>query len=250
MEFFIITGTSKGLGEALAKRLISPENQLVCISRAKNTDLINLAESKNCILDYYEFDLTKIDEIKNLMTKIFSKIDKNNIEKITLINNAGTVTPIKPMGRSDDSEISKNIILNLISPIIMINNFIKLTREINVKKNIVNISSGAAEKPVYGWSPYCSSKAGVNLLTKTTAMELENTEYSVFSFSPGVLDTSMQKIIRSSSEEDFVELNRFISLKEKGKLLKPSFVAEKLINLLSTDKLKNGGIYHMQEFMS
>jgi len=250
MNFFIITGTSKGLGEAIAKKLVSPENRLACISRTKNLDLIDLAEHKNCVLDYFEFDLTKTDEIRSLINEIVEKIDKNQVEKITLINNAGTVEPIKPMGRSDDSDIQRNITLNLISPTIMINNFIKHTKDIPVKKDIINISSGAAKRAVYGWAPYCSSKAGINLLTETSALELEDTEYSVYSFSPGVVDTSMQKRIRNSSEEDFVELNRFIGLKEEGKLLKPSYVAEKLIELLENNELKNGGIYHMHEFVN
>lgn len=249
MNLFIITGTSKGLGEAIAKKLISPENRLACISRNKNLDLIDLAEHKNCVLDYYEFDLTETNEIKSLLKKILDKIDQSKIEKITLINNAGTVEPIKPMGRSDDLDIQKNITLNLISPTIMINNFIKLTNSIPVKKDILNISSGAAKRAVYGWAPYCSSKAGINLLTETAALELQDTEYSVYSFSPGVVDTSMQKRIRSSSEEDFVELNRFINLKEQGKLLKPSFVAEQIIDLLDSNELKNGGVYHMKEFI-
>ncbi len=249
MNFFIITGTSKGLGEAIAKKLVSPENQLACISRSKNLDLMDLAEHKNCVLDYYEFDLTETSNIKGLMNDIVSKIDKNKVNKITLINNAGTVEPIKPMGRSDDSDIQTNITLNLISPSILINNFIKYTKDIPVKKDIFNISSGAATRAVYGWAPYCSSKAGINLLTQTIALEMEETEYSVYSFSPGVVDTSMQKRIRSSSEEDFVELNRFIGLKEEGKLLKPSLVAEKIIELLENNELKNGGIYHMKEFI-
>jgi len=249
MNFFIITGTSKGLGEAIAKKLVSPENQLACISRSKNLDLMDLAEHKNCILDYYEFDLTETSNIKGLMNDIVSKIDKNKVNKITLINNAGTVEPIKPMGRSDDSDIQTNITLNLISPSILINNFIKYTKDLPVKKDIFNISSGAATRAVYGWAPYCSSKAGINLLTQTIALEMEETEYSVYSFSPGVVDTSMQKRIRSSSEEDFVELNRFIGLKEEGKLLKPSLVAEKIIELLENNELKNGGIYHMKEFI-
>jgi benzil reductase ((S)-benzoin forming) len=249
MNFFIITGTSKGLGEAIAKKLVSPENRLACISRTKNLDLIDLAEHKNCVLDYFEFDLTKTDEIRSLISEIVEKIDKDQLEKITLINNAGTVEPIKPMGKSDDLDIQKNITLNLISPAIMINNFVKYTKNIPVKKDIINISSGAAKRAVYGWAPYCSSKAGINLLTETAALELENSEYSVYSFSPGVVDTSMQKRIISSSEEDFVELNRFIGLKKEGKLLKPSFVAEKLIELLENDELKNGGGYYMQEFV-
>ncbi len=57
MKYFIITGTSRGLGEALARKLTSPEHHLLCISRNRNVGLIADYEQ----IDYFEFDLNHIN---------------------------------------------------------------------------------------------------------------------------------------------------------------------------------------------
>ncbi|KQX62673.1 hypothetical protein [Paenibacillus sp. Root444D2] len=59
MKYFIISGTSRGLGEAIAEQLIDPEHHLICISRRKNDTLISKCNN----IDYFEFDLNNVDEI-------------------------------------------------------------------------------------------------------------------------------------------------------------------------------------------
>src|SRR6202008_1576489 len=61
---------------------------------------------------------------------------------------------------------------------------------------IINVSSGAAYRPLEGWSSYCSAKAGLAMLTRSLA--LETTGVRVFGFSPGTIDTDMQVKIRAS----------------------------------------------------
>lgn len=54
MKYFIITGTSRGLGEALAYALLETGNQLFCISRTRNESLINAANERHVPLEYLE----------------------------------------------------------------------------------------------------------------------------------------------------------------------------------------------------
>ena len=63
---------------------------------------------------------------------------------------------------------------------------------------IINLSSGAAHRPLEGWSAYCAAKAGLAMLTRS--LQLEYGEYGIrsFGFSPGVVDTGMQAEIRAS----------------------------------------------------
>ncbi len=65
--------------------------------------------------------------------------------------------------------------------------FIKHTKDWNVDKRIINISSGAAQNPYFGWAAYCTTKAGVNMLTKCIALEETDKKYpvKVISFAPG-----------------------------------------------------------------
>src|SRR5690625_5748465 len=84
----------------------------------------------------------------------------------------------------------------------------------------VNITSGAANRPIYGWSAYCSTKALINRYTETVALEQHTlkTENKVFAFSPGVMDTNMQAEIRSTDSASFKDVEQFIQYKKDDQL--------------------------------
>ena len=63
---------------------------------------------------------------------------------------------------------------------------------------IVNVSSGAAMRPLEGWSAYCTGKAGLAMLTRAIALENPDNGIRVFGFQPGTTDTDMQVTIRAS----------------------------------------------------
>src|SRR4029434_9648836 len=63
---------------------------------------------------------------------------------------------------------------------------------------IINVSSGAAYRPLEGWSAYCAGKAGLAMLTRSIELETKGKGVRVFGFSPGTIDTEMQVKIRAS----------------------------------------------------
>lgn len=72
------------------------------------------------------------------------------------------------------------------------------------------------------------------MFTRTFGFEQEDEELPVnmISFSPGVMDTEMQAVIRSSSKKDFHHIERFRKLNETGSLRSPDFIAGTLLSLL------------------
>lgn len=244
MNYIIITGASKGLGESLTQKLMKKENHLICISRTKNNNLISEAEKNGVKLDYLEYDLNNTGGVEDLANNIFSNIDTANAKSISLINNAGVVDPIKLVEKCETNEIEKSINVNLISPMILTSSFMRKTEELKIEKRIINISSAAGKSPYPGWGCYCTSKAGLDMFTQCVGTEQKEVEFptKVLSFAPGVIDTEMQVQIRSSNEEDFPLLNTFKGLKEKGRLLQPDYVADKVIELLLAEDFKNGSI--------
>ena len=64
--------------------------------------------------------------------------------------------------------------------------------------SIVNVSSGAAYRPLEGWSAYCAAKAGLAMLTRSIELETAGKGIRIFGFSPGTIDTDMQVKIRAS----------------------------------------------------
>ncbi|ERJ12173.1 (S)-benzoin forming benzil reductase [Haloplasma contractile] len=251
MNYYIITGTSRGLGEALANELIDENNSLFCISRSKNETLITNAKNKGASLEYIEYDLLNVERIDQLIEDIFEGITLQESDAVYLVNNAGMVGPIKPIGKCESKDMTANITLNTIAPMALTNAFMKQTENFNGEKLVINISSGAGKRPFFGWGTYCTSKAALDMFTKCVGLEQGNKEnpVKVYSFGPGIVDTTMQKEIRSSNNEDFEQVERFIKFKEEGQLKSPEFVAKQVLKLIHTTDLENGTLTSVKEIM-
>ena len=251
MKYFIVTGTSKGLGESIVKQLFHENHTIFCVSRKQNNELKKLAQENHVNLYYFSCDLQKLEEIEKMMEKILASIDVSNNEGIYLVNNAGVVDPIKPVGKASSREVEANIRVNLIAPMVLTSQFIAHTEGINTEKIIINVSSGAANRPIYGWSTYCSTKAGIDMFTKSAALEQKSAQFGtkVIAFSPGVMDTDMQKTIRKSNKTDFADVDTFIQYSEQGMLRTPDLVAAALVKLLFSNEIENGAIYDIKNLI-
>ncbi len=231
MNYYYITGTSQGIGKAFAEYLLKDStNKVIGLARKQSI--------KHSNYNHISIDLTHIDSIVD-----FKFENHSDAKKIYLINNAGALGEIKPVGNLTSFDIVKNYTLNLIAPSVLTNSFIKFYTDINAEKVIVNMSSGAAKSPIDGWSMYCSSKAGLDMFTRVVDAEQKikskhlkensTTGFRIFSIAPGVVDTNMQIEIRSASTENFSRLNDFIGYKENNILAEPKNISEKYFKLLS-----------------
>ncbi|WP_459500163.1 (S)-benzoin forming benzil reductase [Bacillus sp. C1] len=249
MRYVIVTGTSQGLGEAIATQLLEANTRLICISRRQNETLVEKAKQKDIPLTFHSIDLQDVHNLETHFEAIFSSIEEENVSSIHLINNAGTLTPMKPVEKSESDLLITNVQINLMAPMILTSSFMKHTKDWKVDKRVINISSGAGQKPYFGWGAYCTTKAGLNMFTACIATEEADKEYPVktIAFAPGVVDTDMQQQIRETDKEDFTNLDRFITLKEEGKLLSPEYVAKAVVNLLETEDFQQGGIIRIDE---
>ncbi len=90
MKYFIITGTSRGLGEALVEQFISKNNTLFCISITNENESIlkNKAIQAGTELHYFQSDLSELEKIESIITEIFESIRLDILEGLYLINNA------------------------------------------------------------------------------------------------------------------------------------------------------------------
>ena len=253
MKTVIITGASRGLGAALSKHLMEKLGSLhlISIARNANRDLKAIARQKRVKLDFIKADMAQTDTLEALMEKVFACIDVEKVTGLYLVNNAGIVEPITPLAKMRTSDLEKNLAINLTAPMVLTAAFMHLSRRLRVEKRVVTITSGASKRAVYGWSAYCSAKAGVNLFTACAAEEEKDKEFGVqlIAFSPGVMDTDMQATIRSSSQEDFKQLEDFVNFKKEGTLRPPAFVAEKLAEVLFTDHFPSGEFVDIKQLL-
>ena len=190
-KIIIVTGASRGIGAATAARLAREGATVVLTARdAKLLDSV-ARDIPNAIARACDVsDYAAVEALAAETMNRFGRID-------ALINNAGVIEPIATVAASDPFSWARNIEINLTgayNPIRAV-----LPRMIAAGGGtIVNVSSGAAMRPLEGWSAYCSGKAGLAMLTRAIALENPSNGIRVFGFQPGTTDTGMQVAIRAS----------------------------------------------------
>ena len=249
-KYYIITGTSRGIGEALAVKFLSKDSVVFCISRNQNPRLSVEAHVKGFEMQDVAVDLNETGKINEMVHNIFRGIDPENVSEINLINNAGTIHPIRMVGEVDAAErIIRSVNVNLVAAMLITDRFVRETEGWDVARRVVNISSGAAKNAVEGWSAYCSAKAGLEMYGR--CLNAEQAKHAnpvkLVSFAPGVVNTEMQEEIRNTDEAQFPQLDRFVGLKESGSLLEPEFVAEKIKSLLDSSNFGETPILHISD---
>jgi len=245
MKVFIITGTSQGIGDSLATMLLQEDHQLFCISRNVNERLIEKASENNTPMKYYSFDLTNVAAIEELFQQIYSEIEElPDLTGIYLINNAGVLAPVSPIEKADTYSIVANLHINLLAPMIMTSCFIKHTSHLTIDKRILNVSSGSAKYLLPSKSCYSTSKAGLDSFSKSIQLEQADKTHPVkiAAVYPGIIDTRLQKQIRTVSKEDFPYVDQFVQIAEQGHLQTPQYTARKLIDILLHDDFGNTAI--------
>lgn len=231
-NLFIIFGTTSGIGKALYGYASNfAENKFILANR-KSVRITKKNVRRKLTLDLSK-SLTK-DKIFKLH-ELFSRQD--GYKTIYLILNASIVEPIKAIGFADDELLLKAGYVNFLNYERIVNIFISSTRHLRTQKKILAISSGAAQSPHIGLSSYCSTKAALEMFVKCLFLEQKKrSEYSIIALRPGIVDTNMQKKIRSSKKENFPRVDAYKKIFRQKKLLKPELVAHKIYSLLKSDQ--------------
>jgi len=241
-SLFIITGTSKGIGEALVRQILQ-RNSARVIGIARSPSYISHPNYRHVICD-----LNELSHLENRLDYIFPD---GKFERIVLINNAGVIGEINHLGKLPHQSIHQIFKVNTIAPAILMNAFIiKYALLKEAKKIVVNISSGAASKAIDGWSGYSASKSALNMLTQTAQNEADLNRNGIrfFAVAPGVVDTDMQFEIRNASPDAFSSLPKFLALKENRNLSSPESAAEKIIYLIDNAEKFDGVILDVRDF--
>ncbi|WP_419893574.1 (S)-benzoin forming benzil reductase [Oceanobacillus kimchii] len=251
MKTAIVTGVSKGLGESIAKLYLESGVMVIGVSRTDNKALYSIAENNNTEFHHVACDLSDISEYDSTFNKMDEILFQDNVDTIYLVNNAGIVDPIEQAKNIKNVALQKHLQVNSFAPMAFTNYYLKKAEEHEVTLITAIVTSGAAQKPKFGWSAYCSSKASMNMYTETVALEQdeEQTGHKIIAFSPGVMDTNMQETIRSSSKEAFKDVEDFKGLKDNNLLKDTDLIAGVLIDIMTDEKIKNGKIYDVKDYI-
>lgn len=235
MELVILTGASRGLGRALAERLLARDRLLLTISRHPEPTLQALAAQRGAPLEQWALDLAHgIGAAARLETWLH-KQDPGALLAATLINNAGLLGRVGPIQQADAEAIAAALRVGLEAPALLASAFLRATGSWNVPRKVLNISSGAGRRAIAGWSVYCAAKAGLDHLSRAMAEDEARwpNGAKVVSLAPGVIDTGMQAELRAADPAGFPDQPRFRELKSSGQLASPDEAAARVLAYLA-----------------
>ncbi|MFN4099821.1 MAG: SDR family oxidoreductase [Pararhodobacter sp.] len=185
----LITGASRGIGAAAARRVAAAGAVLGLAGRPSPALEAVTQETGATLLPC---DVAKADEVSAAVQAMVTAHRRLDV----LINNAGVIEPIASIAEADPADWGRQIDVNLKGV------FYGMRAALPVMQaqgggTILTVGSGAAYNVLEGWSGYCASKAGAIMLTKSAHLEAGET-VRVLSLSPGTVATEMQRAIKGS----------------------------------------------------
>ena len=211
-HLYILTGASRGMGLGLARQLLQPGNELLCISRKANDALTAQAAAGGIALTQWTEDLAHAGPVALRLKAWLQQPGRAAAPSATLVNNAGVVPDIGPLEDGDPARLIAALRIDLEAPMLLCAAFLDATR---------------------GWTG--PRKAGMDHFTRCLALDEAQKPHGaqVCSLAPGVIDTDMQIQLRGPTSGSFPDQGNFIGMKEKGMLSSPDEAAARLIAWLA-----------------
>jgi 3-oxoacyl-[acyl-carrier protein] reductase len=224
MKHVLITGVSRGLGLAIAARLLKDQEsyKVLGISRSLTPDYEALVNSSQGRAQFIAFDVSDLGGIPQLV----SSLVKQHGPMWGLVNNAGMAADgvLATMHRTD---IEKVLAVNLTAPIIF-SKYVSRGMLAARCGRIVNISSIIASTGFHGLAVYAASKAGLEGMTRSLSREVGKRGVTVNCVAPGYMETDMTKGL---DEHQMASIRRRATLG----LARPSDAAAAVAYLLSAE---------------
>ena len=231
----ILTGASRGMGRAMAEQLIAAGHDLLCISRKTDDTLAGLASRRGVACEQWPHDLARAESAAAKLEEWLSGRDGASFTSVTLINNAGLLPRIAPLGDIPARDLSDALRVDLEAPMLLAGAFLRATAAWKAQRKILNISSGLGRRPMASQAAYCAAKAGLDHFSRCVALEEAGRANGakICSLSPGVIDTDMQVHLRSADGTLFPDIANFIGMKDDGVLASPADAAARVLALLA-----------------
>lgn len=188
----LVTGASRGIGEAAARVFAGAGANVVLTARSEEaiTRIAGEIGGNALAMASDVSDFAQVQAVVDFALAEFGRLD-------VLINNAGAVEPVAHMAEADPDAWGHVIDINLKGVFWGMRAALPGMLEAG-GGTILTIGSGAAHGPVEGWSHYCSSKAGALMLTRMVEKEYGDRGVRAISLSPGTVATEMQREIKRS----------------------------------------------------
>lgn len=183
-KVIVITGASRGIGEAIARAAVAEGAKVVLASR-KQADLDKVASELGSAAIAVACHTGKAADVDAMMAKAvetFGRVDG-------VVNNAATNPYFGPLIDTPDAAIDKTIEVNVRGYLYVARAFVKHARSRTGGGSIVNIASVAGIRAAPMQGIYGATKAAVISMTQTLAFELGSSQIRVNAIAPGLVET-------------------------------------------------------------
>jgi benzil reductase ((S)-benzoin forming) len=250
----LITGHSRGLGASVLQQARTRGFSVLGLSRGK-TNLPSPSElltkdashasstgnggSKEPWVCEYPLDLSDLNAVVAFLSGPTLPHFFAGAERVLLVNNAGLISPIGPVGRLSTEAIYSSVAANVSAAITLTDAFLRAVPASAIDRRVIHVSSGAARSAYAGWNVYCATKAALDHHARCVQLEAQEQGPAqglrICSLAPGIMDTEMQGEIRATPSQDFPMRPKFDDLKAQGALLPPQDVAERLLTYMVSE---------------
>lgn len=186
----VVTGSARGLGAGIARKLSEEGAVVVC------ADLLDATETAESLKpspsgrtsQAIELDVTNTAQVESAMQRVFDELGGLDI----LVNNAGIAQPIGTVEETTDETIDKVLAVN-VRGVIACSRAVAPIMRSQGRGRIINTSSQAAKAAWPMWGIYSASKAAVLSITQAMAQELAGDNIQVNAILPGTMLTDMTR---------------------------------------------------------
>jgi len=250
LPWIMMTGTTRGLGRALAQQLRAGGFAVCALARAES--LMSCADSADRSLTW---DCARPWN-QNESTELLKFCRENHVAGF--IHVAGLLGPMVSTPMPSDSEewtrwwadYHAAVAVNFTGGSELVHALQPLLKGYSSSMQgqcppfVMHLSSGAAVKPYAGWNAYCASKAAMLMEFKCLAAQHSSKELLVLSVAPGTVMTDMMRQVLSAQPDDFPAIGKFKELEKTGGLVSPESAAHKIFSWLTESPLQELGRWH------
>ena len=229
-RFALVTGTSSGIGRALAEELLQRGWEVAGVARRP-------AAVAHRLYHHLRLDLSEVAAWHAAARELLEeRIRPAERERVALVNNAAAAGQLAPVEDLDPVALHRLFGLNAVAPAGLMGLFVRTCRGVT-RLRICNVSTGAVDHAIGGMAAYGASKAALRQVGRVVAAEAEDRPHdvAVLSYEPGVVDTEMQQEARDQDPEAFPWVGLFRSFAEQGRLVDPAGPAAEMADFLESD---------------
>ncbi len=185
----LVTGASRGIGAAVARRFAAEGAHLILVARTVGglEEVDDAIRADGGAATLAPFDLLEFDRIDRLGAAVAERHGRLDV----LVGNAATLGSLRPMGHFPPDEWGRVLALNVTANWRLIRSFDALLKASDAGRAIF-VTSGVARGVFPYWGAYAASKAALESMVRTYAAEVAKTNVRVNLLDPGVVRTAMR----------------------------------------------------------